>query len=132
MQRFLIGLAATLVLAFAGGAARAALPDLVFDQIVNDDTAAGHHSPTLHVIVKNRGTAPAAGCWLKWRVLYRDHEVNRGFVHVPALAPGAVSPALVIDTTPHVHPRTVWMKVDATNQVAESNEANNVQVVPVP
>ena len=132
MQRFLISLAATMILTVATGTCWAALPDLVIDQVVNDDTAAGHHSPTMHVTVKNQGTAPSSGCWMKWRVIYRDQEVNRGTLRVPPLVAGAISPPLVVGTTPHVHPRTVWLKVDVNNQVMEANEANNVRVVPIP
>ena len=131
MQRFLISVAATIVLAAASDTAWA-LPDLVIDQVRNHDTAAENHNPSMHVRVKNQGPDFAPGCLMKVQVVRQGRILATRIVAVPPLAAGAVSPPLFVVTTPHVHPRIVRMRVDADNQVAETNEANNVREMPLP
>jgi len=130
MQRFLISVAAIIVFGSASGTAWA-LPDLMIFQFRNHDTAAENHNPSMHVWVKNQGLDPAPGCLLKVQVVRQGQILATRIVVVPPLAAGAVSPPLLVLTTPHVHPRIVRMKVDAGNQVAEANEANNVREVPL-
>jgi subtilase family serine protease len=86
----------------------------------------------MHVRVKNQGPDAAPGSLMKVQVVRQGRILATRIVAVPPLAAGAVSPPLFVVTTPHVHPRIVRMKVDAGNQVAEANEANNVRETPLP